>query len=35
MRTKEKASKLPKGRENLSEQTLVGFSFESDWLKIS
>ena len=33
MRTKDKTSKLPQERENLSEQTLVGFSFESDWLK--
>ena len=35
MRKKDKTSKLPQERENLSEQTLVGFSFESDWLKIS
>ena len=35
MRKKEKTSKLPQERENLSEQTLVDFSFESDWLKIS
>ena len=27
-----KKSKLPKARENVSEQVMIGFSFASDWL---
>ena len=30
--TKLKKSKLPKARENVSEQVMIGFSFASDWL---
>ena len=33
MRSQEKTGELPKARENVSEQVVIGFSFASDWLK--
>ena len=33
MRSQEKTGKLPKARENASEQVVIGLSFASDWLE--
>ena len=30
---KVKPTKLPKARENAGDQVVIGFSFESDWLR--
>ena len=33
IRSQKKTGELPKARENVSEQVVIGFSFASDWFK--
>lgn len=34
MRIRRKTSELPRARLNVRDQVMLGFSFESDWLRI-
>ena len=33
MRTQSKTSRIPKARENMGDQVVIGFDFASDWLR--